>query len=246
MYLRCGCLTTYALQTCRVYFAMNDTTPPATTSRLRRSYRALLLLGGCNLLLFLLAVAAFLHAGTWLVREDSAQKAQIIVVLSGGLPERAVAAADEFRVSGAKEVWLTRPLQPGAAMQQLHLPYAGEEQYSRMVLIDRGVPPVAIRILDPHINNTADELRLVSNELQSHPGATVAVVTSKAHTRRVRSIWKVIAKEKNRDHLLVRAAPQDPFDSEHWWRSTNDALSVAREYLGLLNAWFGLPLTHSR
>jgi len=214
-------------------------------SQFRLPRRALLWLGALNIVLFLLAITAFLHAGTWLVREDPAQKAQIVVVLSGGLPERALAAADEFKASGAKEVWLTRPLEPGAAMQQLHLPYAGEEQYSRMVLIDRGVPPTAIRLLDPHINNTADEIQAVFAELQKQPQAVAVAVTAKAHTRRVRTLWNVIAKGTNRGKLLVRAAPQDPFDSEHWWRSSNDALSVVREYLGLLNAWVGLPLHHS-
>ena len=75
-----------------------------TLSRFRRSRRALLWLAASNLLLLLLAVGAFLHAGTWLVREDPPQKAQIVVVLSGGLPERALAAADEFKASGAREV----------------------------------------------------------------------------------------------------------------------------------------------
>jgi uncharacterized SAM-binding protein YcdF (DUF218 family) len=219
---------------------MND-----VLSQFRLPRRALLWLGACNVFLFLLAIGAFLHAGTWLVREDPSQKAQVIVVLSGGLPERALAAAEEYKATGAKEVWLTRPLQPGASMQQLHLPYAGEEQYSRMVLIDRGVPPAAIRLLDPHINNTADEIQAVFAELQKQPEAVVVAVTSKAHTRRVRLLWNVISKGTNRGILLVRAAPQDSFDSEHWWRSSNDALSVVREYLGLFNAWAGLPLHHT-
>lgn len=196
-------------------------------------------------MLLLLAAAAFVHAGTWLVREDPPQKAQIVVVLSGGLPERALAAADEFKASGASAVWLTRPQQPGTAMQELHLPYAGEDQYSRMVLIERGVPAAAIRTLNPAINNTADELKAVFEELKAHSNATVVIVTSKAHTRRVRAVWNVIGDGSNR-HLLVRAAPEDPFDARHWWRSSNDALSVVREYLGLLNAWFGLPLHHGR
>jgi len=207
--------------------------------------RTLYWLGGGSIVLFLLAVWAFLHAGTWLVREDPSQKAQFVVVLSGGLPERALAAADEFKSSAAREVWLTRPLEPGAAMQQLRLPYAGEEQYSRMVLIDRGVPPAAIRMLAPQINNTADELKAVFDELHSQPGAIVIVVTSKAHTRRVRAIWNVVSRGANHGHLLVRAAPQDGFDAGHWWRSTSDILSVVREYLGLLNAWAGLPLRHT-
>src|SRR5215467_10545395 len=182
-----------------------------------RPRRALLWLGAGNILLFLLAVAALLRAGTWLVREDPPQKAQIVVVLSGGLPERALAAADEFKASGASAVWLTRPKQPGTAMQELHLPYAGEDQYSRMVLIERGVPAAAIRTLNPAINNTADELQAVFDELKAHSGATVVIVTSKAHTRRVRAVWSVISDGNRRPELSVRAAPDDPFDAQHWW-----------------------------
>jgi len=216
----------------------------ASSSRFM-SHRAWLLSAAALVLLVSLAAYAFLRAGVWLVREDSLQKAQFVVVLSGGLPDRALAAADVFRSSQAKEVWLTRPTQPAAAMQQLDLPYSGEEEYSRMVLIAKGVSPENIHILPQGINNTADEMKAVFDELQSRPDATVIVVTSKAHTRRVRSLWKVVSGGSRRGHLLVRAAPQDPFDPEHWWRTTSDALSVVREYLGLLNAWAGLPLHHT-
>ena len=208
------------------------------------SRRAWLLSAAALVVLVSLAAYAFQNAGIWLVREDPLQKAQFVLVLSGGLPDRALAAADVFRASHAKEVWLTRPRQPAAAMQQLDLPYSGEEEYSRMVLIAKGVPPDDIRILRERINNTADELQAVFDELQSQPDATVIVVTSKAHTRRVRSVWKYVSGGTNRGHLLIRAAPQDTFDPQHWWRTTNDVLSVVREYLGLLNAWAGLPVRH--
>jgi len=131
-------------------------------------------------------------------------------------------------------------------MQRLRLPYSGEEQYSRMVLIDRGVPPAAIHVLEPHVTSTAEELQAVYAELQKQPDVVLIVVTSKAHTRRVRTLWNVVSAGAAQKRLLVRAAPADPFDAEHWWRSSNDALSVVREYLGLLNAWFGLPLRHAR
>ena len=214
--------------------------------RFRRSYRWLLLLAGSNVLLFLLAVFVFLRAGAWLVHEDALVPAPVVVVLSGGLPERALAAAEVYKSAAGREVWLTRPLEPGGAMQRLGLPYSGEEQYSRMVLIERGVPPSAIHTLDPGITSTAEELQAVYSELQKRPELTVIVVTSKAHTRRVRALWKAVSREAFRKRLLVRAAPGDPFDAEHWWRSSNDALNVVREYLGLLNAWLGLPLHHAR
>src|SRR5215472_4631170 len=94
-------------------------------------------------------VCAFLNAGSWLIREDPLAPAQAVVVLSGGLPDRALAAAEIFERGQAREVWLTHPQQPGAAMRQLNLPYAGEDEYNRMVLIARGVPPGNIRVLKP-------------------------------------------------------------------------------------------------
>ena len=194
------------------------------------------------LVLLLAGVYLFLHAGSWLVREDPLEKSQAIVVLSGGLPDRALAAAEIFRAGHAKDVWLTQPSQPGTAMEELKLPYAGEQEYSRMVLVAKGVPPANIKVLKPKINNTADEMNAVAEMLASQPAAQVIVVTSKAHTRRVRAIWNQVAKARGR--IIVRAAPED-FEPQHWWRTTNDALTVVREYLGLLNAWAGLPLHHT-
>ena len=195
--------------------------------------------------LLLAGIYGFFHAGLWLVREDPLEKSQAIVVLSGGLPDRALGAAQIYRGGFAKEVWLTQPLQPGASMEDLHLPYAGEEQYNRMVLIAQGVPPAKIRLLTPRILNTADELRVVAAALDQQPGATAIVVTAKAHTRRVRALWNKVS-QSHHDRLLVRASTEDSFDATHWWRTTNDALAVVREYLGLLNAWAGLPLSHTK
>jgi uncharacterized SAM-binding protein YcdF (DUF218 family) len=208
--------------------------------------RRFFITAGIGVLLFTLAgIYAFLHAGIWLVREDPLQKSQAIVVLSGGLPDRALGAAQIYRDGLAREVWLTQPLQPGASMEDLHLPYAGEEQYNRMVLIGQGVRPGDIRLLTPRILNTADELHAVANAFDQQPGATAIIVTSRAHTRRVRALWRKVS-PGGRGRLLVRASTEDPFDAEHWWRTTNDALTVVREYLGLLNAWAGLPLSHTK
>src|SRR5882724_2164648 len=96
--------------------------------------RRFLLATGIGALPLLLAgIYGFFHAGSWLVREDPLEKSQAIVVLSGGLPDRALAAVELFRAGHAKEVWLTQPSQPGTAMEELKLPYAGEQEYSRMV-----------------------------------------------------------------------------------------------------------------
>jgi hypothetical protein len=61
----------------------------------------------------------------------------------------------------------------------------------------------------------------------------------------VKALWKKLAGENL--VAIVRGAPDDPFDADHWWRDTHDALSVVREVLGLLNVWSGLPVRpHAR
>jgi len=46
----------------------------------------------------------------------------------------------------------------------------------------------------------------------------------------------------NDPNAEVRAAFQDPFHADHWWRDTSDTFSVVREFMGLLNVWLGLPV----
>jgi uncharacterized SAM-binding protein YcdF (DUF218 family) len=190
--------------------------------------------------MILLAVLLVLNVGRWLVSEDPLAKAQAIVVLSGRLPMRALAAAQLYRDGFAPEVWLTHSTEPAASLAALGISYDGEDVYNTRVLLHEGVPAQAIRILPKPIVNTADELAAIAAALPGDKSGIVIIVTTKAHTRRTRELWKRIANGRGR--AIVRAAPDDSFDLAHWWRTSGDALDVVRECLGLLNAWSGLPL----
>jgi len=187
-----------------------------------------------------LAIVLFLRAGRWLVREDPLIKCTAIVVLSGAMPERALQAAEIYREGYAPEVWITQPTEPKQTMSELGVAFEGEEESSRRVLVHEGVPEKAIHIVSPGIVNTADEMRVIADSLKRAQGTAAIVVTSKAHTRRVRALWNHL--EAGRGQIIVRAAKTDSFDAAHWWRSTRDALDVVREVLGLFNVWAGLPL----
>ena len=178
------------------------------------------------------------------MREDPLTKCTAIVVLSGAMPERALQAAEIYREGYAPEVWITQPTEPKQTMMALGVPFDGEDESSRRVLIDEGVPEKAIHILSPGVVNTADEVGVIADSLRHAHGTTAIVVTSKAHTRRVRALWNHL--EAGRGQIIVRAARGDSFDAAHWWRSTHDALDVVREVLGLFNVWAGLPLKATR
>jgi uncharacterized SAM-binding protein YcdF (DUF218 family) len=211
---------------------------PATVSRpSSRTRRVLFVVGGGGLGL---AVVIFFGVGRWLLVEDPLAKARAIMVLSGAMPLRAIEAAKLYREGYAPEIWLTHSTEPGETLEEMGIPFSGEDYYNKLVLIHEGVPPEAIHVLEPPIVNTADEIKVAAATLARGNGAAVIIVTTKAHTRRARLLWRRLAPGQGR--AIVRAASDDPFNPRHWWRTTSDALDVVRELLGLLNAWAGLPL----
>lgn len=212
----------------------NSKNMPRKHGRIRR-----IVLGIAALVLFC-ALVFPLGVGRWLVVEDPLEKAQAIVVLSGAMPVRAMEAAKLYREGYAPKVWLTHSTEPGATLEAMQIPYVGEDSYDLRVLVHQGVPADAIRVLEPPIINTADELAAVSAALEQEKGRTAIIVTSKVHTRRVRVLWHRLA--ARRGQAVVRAASDDPFEPARWWRTSRDALDVVRELLGILNAWAGTPI----
>ena len=182
----------------------------------------------------------FFHVGRWLVVEDPLQNAAAIAVLSGRMPSRALEAAKVYKKGYAAQVWLTHSAEPGATLAKLSVPYQGEDAYDKLILIHEGVPESAIRVLEPPIVNTADEMASIGQALSSANPRRVILVTSKVHTRRTQTLWKHLS-AANGD-AIVHGVSDDPFDADHWWQNTSDALDVVREVLGLINAWTGLPL----
>jgi len=191
---------------------------------------------------FALAAIAFLRTGAWLVLEDELQPARAVVVLGGKVPFREMEAARLYKEGWTHEVWLTQGglFAEDVTLAELGIVRTPEHVYSRMVLERLGVPRTAIRILPEKNANTAEEMRTVARKLDEFRGDRVILVTSSYHTRRVKALWRKLA-AGHRD-AIVRYTPDDPFNANHWWRDSADAMSVAREWFGLLNAWMDFPV----
>jgi uncharacterized SAM-binding protein YcdF (DUF218 family) len=189
------------------------------------------------------AAALFLTVGNWLIVEDPLVHADVIVVLSGRLPERAVEAARVFQAGYADQVWISPPTSPADDLKAMKIAYLGEDFYNEKVLIAKGVPPDSIRILERADANTEEEVRQIAEELHNMDLHSAIIVTSKPHTRRVRTIWRKLVGSEPR--MIVRYPNDDLYDGSHWWRHTRDGLDVVRETLGLFNAWAGFPLRPS-
>jgi uncharacterized SAM-binding protein YcdF (DUF218 family) len=191
-----------------------------------------LLVAGC--------VGGLLYVGRWLVVEDPLEQAHAIVVLSGHLPDRAMEAARIYQGNYAAQVWVSQPVSPAPQLEAMHIAFIGEDFYNQKVLMARGVPADAIRILMDPSANTEQEVDEIARDCRRDGAHVVIIVTSKPHTRRVRMIWNRRVGDDPR--AIVRYVSDDSFDPAHWWRSTSDALDVVREVLGIANALAGFPL----
>jgi uncharacterized SAM-binding protein YcdF (DUF218 family) len=211
-----------------------------STSRIRRW----LIPGGIFIVLAVVVATVFFTVGKWLVVEDPLVHADVIVILSGRLPERAVEAARVYKAGYAEQVWISPPVSPVDDLKAMKIAYLGEDFYNEKVLIVKGVSPDSIRILERPDANTEEEVRQIAEDLRNLKFHSVIIVTSKAHTRRVRTIWRKLVGSEPR--MIVRYAQDDTYDGAHWWRHTHDGLDVVRETLGLLNAWAGFPLRPSQ
>ncbi len=207
-----------------------------------RSSRQIAVLGalGACAILCIIGVWIFLHVGDWLVVQDSLAPAKAIVVLSGDMPIRAIEASRIYKQNVAAQVWISQGFSPAAELDRMHISYIGEDFYNQKVLITLGVPADATRILEENAMNTEEEVDEIARDLRQEDAHSVIIVTSKAHTRRVRYIWK--HRIGNDPRLTIRYANDDTFDPAHWWHNSHDGLEVSRELLGLANAWAGFPL----
>jgi uncharacterized SAM-binding protein YcdF (DUF218 family) len=203
-----------------------------------------LILMGSLIVLAGAGTTVFRGVGQWLVVEDPPDHADVIVVLSGHLPERAIEASRLYHAGYAARVWVSPPDSPVEELKKLNIPYVGEDFYNEKVLLAQNVQLDAITILENPIANTEEEVGQILADMRRDEFHTAMLVTSKVHTRRVRTIWHKLATPDSR--LIVRFANDEAFDSAHWWRHTHEALDVLREVLGLLNAWAGFPLRPSQ
>lgn len=177
--------------------------------------------------------------GAWLVVEDEIAPADVIFVHAGELPFRSMEAAELYRDGYAPEVWISsiRPNDRSRALESIGLVLPGSHYWERQVLERLGVPARAIRLVDEQVLNTRDEIQAVRSEMQQHGHESVILVTSKAHSRRVRLLWSET--DDGSMEGAVRWSHADPFEPSRWWTNTEDGQKVLHELAGIVDVWVG-------
>jgi uncharacterized SAM-binding protein YcdF (DUF218 family) len=177
--------------------------------------------------------------GRYLLVDDHVEPSDAILVMDGSTPPREVGAAMLYRRGLAPLVVLSLGRDPVAEAGRL----AGQpsrQERAAQALRNLGVPAAAIVTLDRVVDNTWQELAAHFAHARARAWRRVIIVTSPAHTRRVRLMWN--AGYQARLAALVHPTPYEEFDPERWWRSTRSLETGLYELAAIANFWIGSPL----
>ena len=146
-------------------------------------------------------------------------------------------AAELFRTGLAPRVVVTRErLKPGdAALRARGVRLPEPDELSITALERLGVPTRAIVHLRRRTHSTESEAATIARWTCRSRLARIVVVTSRAHTRRTRLIFRRMLDE--RIALTVRPARFDTFSARRWWRVRRDAKTVLYEWERLFHYW---------
>lgn len=199
-----------------------------------------------TILAILLVVLVIFHQwflsflGHFLVYQQQYEQADVAVVLNTGaeIYPRLIEAADLYQHGKIKQVVIngnrkTDTLRKLEAMGYKPAQPWYEERLRILELL--GVPRSEVIIISGEsAYDTVSEARLVGQVLLQRGIKSVAVTTSKSHSRRAAYIWN----QQFADELIIYAnfARSDPYDPAGWWHDGRQIRWVLAEYGG----WFFL------
>jgi uncharacterized SAM-binding protein YcdF (DUF218 family) len=165
-------------------------------------------------------------ARAWIVNETLA-KADVIVVLGGGIDTRPFEAARLFHSGLAPKILLMNP-RPSPAAQLGLVPT--EADLSRSILLQQEVPAEDIYVSADIVTNSYDESIAVRNWAKINGATRVIIPTDVFHTRRVRWLYR---KELRGTGIQteVEAVPVREYAADDWWHHEQGIIAFQNEIL---------------
>lgn len=174
--------------------------------------------------------------GRQLVQADRLQKADAIVVLGGGTPQREIEAADLYLAGWAPRVLITLEREPEALdiLRKRGIAFETRIEFRRRILRSLGVPDSSVTLLDQtSAASTTMESELVKNWVVTNPARRLIIVTSAYHTARASMIFRRSLRERGID-ILAHPASHEAFEPQRWWRDREQLRNGVFEWQKLM------------
>ena len=171
---------------------------------------------------------------TFLIREDSLQKADAIFILSGGAYDRGNEAAKLFDAGWAPRIICTGgneiPMLCVFDIDTL------ESDMARCNLLQLGIPD-SIIVMVRMGTSTKEEFKIIKKFCAEHRYKRIIIVTSKLHTYRVDNVFRNPLHDSDIE-LIIRGAPSSRFNELEWWQSEEGLIAVNNEWLKTFYYWW--------
>ena len=167
--------------------------------------------------------------GSYLVKAEAPQKADIALVLAGdGSGNRILAAAQLVRRGYVSKVLVSGPSgMYGHYESDLAIPFA----------VKAGYPESYFLHLENDARSTQEEARDAIARLHQLGAHKVLLVTSDYHTRRAGKIYRAAAPDLQ---FIVVAAPDVSFTADGWWHTRQGQKTAFMEWVKTLTEPFGI------
>jgi uncharacterized SAM-binding protein YcdF (DUF218 family) len=191
---------------------------------------ALLAVAVLGLFVFVFRIPLLRSVHNSIVYEDSLQKADLIVVLSGGTFDRCNEAMVLYHSHWAPKILCTGGNIP-MEMKALDLNLT-EADLGRMRLKNHGIPPADIITL-PMGSSTHAEADLLLRYCITHKIKSCIVVSNRFHTLRTKRVFKKLLAD-NGISTTIHGAYSSTYDERFWWKQENGLIATVNEYCKML------------
>jgi len=223
----------------------SDITSPAVVARLRPVRVRLGLLALFLPLLGIVALwiwhePALNGLGRFLVEETPLAPADLVVVFGNNEVPAAAAAAHIVREGYASRILLFKASRTPdeVLLDRLRIPVPTRQELAVIVMRRMGIAAGDILVEPITETGTNAQARAIARYAQSHGASRIIVLTYRSHTRRTAVLLRGALDRSS--VIIVRAAPDDPFGAEGWWRDRSNSREFMMESMRWVNSiWFG-------
>ena len=173
--------------------------------------------------------------GYLLIREDQPRPVDAIFMLSGDPRERTPKAAELYQRGLAPVIVPTgEGINPTLEAMDLTL---NDALVGQKALWDEGVDSAAVQPLQRG-TSTFEESEEILGYSVAEGYRSIIVVSSKFHTRRIRSVFKDKFKAEGIDVVVIGANPApDTYTIDEWWLDEQGLIFVNNEYVKSVYYW---------
>ena len=186
------------------------------------------------LLISLICTISCRKAGTWLVKKDTLENADAIVMLMGTIADRVLEVSDLYNNNkmADKVIIVNESMGPYKMLESkgIHIISNSDQVHDAFIAME--IPEDSIIVLPGDATSTLMEAMIIRDFLKVNPTIdTLILVSSSEHMRRASMIFKTALKNNKSVKVLSCPSSYTDFNAEKWWKDKEGIQRVVAEYV---------------